>query len=154
MVANQFEVILQELEPYFKCKLTPDTNNSCFIKMGIGVQIQMELDPYGEDFVVGARLGVISPGRYREAVFREALKANSHSPPRQGIFSFSRKSGNLILFLSIPLKDITQDKLTHLLNPFIAKAQAWTQALSQGAIPIGVEEVSTSSKTGLFGLFK
>lgn len=154
MVANQFEAILQDLEPYFKCKLTPDNNNSCLVKMGIGIQVQMELDPYGEDFVIGARLGVISSGRYREAVFREALKANNFYPPRQGIFSFSRKSGNLILFIAIPLRDVNRDKLIKILNPFIARAHIWSQAISRGAIPMGVEETASSSKSGLFGLFK
>jgi hypothetical protein len=106
MVASQFQAILQDLEPFFKCKLEPDNNNSCLIKMSSGIKIQIELDRYGDHLLIATRLGVLPAGRFRELVFKEALKANASDSPSQGVFGYSKKSEQLILFFDARSKSI------------------------------------------------
>ncbi len=152
MLSSQFIALLKDLEPFFKCKLEPDQHQACLIKMGIGIRIQLELDSYGENLLVGVRLGVIPMSRYRENVFKAALKANGSSSPSTGIFAYSQKTGNLILFATIPFQEADQEKVIATLTPLIAKAHIWAEALSRGDIPILTER--PSGQSGLFGLIR
>src|SRR4051812_7633992 len=100
MVSSQFGAILKEFENFFQCSLNPDENDSCLVQMGIGVTLQIELDRYGL-ILVGCRLGTLHMGRYRDGLMREALKSNGLMPPSTGVFGFSQKSSQLILFMRL-----------------------------------------------------
>lgn len=155
MVTSQFNALLQDLEHFFKCKLAPDSNNSCLVKMGIGIKIQLELDRYGENLIIGSKLGSIPVGRYRELVFREALRANNLNPASSGIFGYSKKSGNLILFVKLDLRYANQEKIISTLKSFIPRAHSWLKAIQQGTIPDSIGPADTSTKShGLFGLIR
>ncbi len=134
MVSSQFEAILKDFEPFFKCRLQADQNESCLIKMGHGISLQMELNRYGL-LLIGCRIGELPRGRFQDDVIREALKANDFYPPLTGIFGISRKSNSLILYLIIDPHKLDQDKISNLLNPFIAKAKLWSDSVNQGNIP-------------------
>lgn len=154
MVTSQFDALLKELEAFFKCKLESDQNNACLIKMSTGLRIQLELDRYNEHLMIGSRLGIIPPGRYREMVFKEALKANELYLPSTGVFGYSKKSGNLILFLLINLRDFNSDKMITMLTAFTKKAQTWAQTLNRGDVPAAEVDSLPPPNTGLFGLMR
>lgn len=134
MVSSQFEAILKDFEPFFKCRLQADQNESCLIKMGQGISLQMELNRYGF-LLIGCRIGELPRGRFQDEVIKEALKANEFYPPLTGIFGISRKSNSLILYLLIDPHKLDLDKISNLLNPFIAKAKLWSDSINQGNIP-------------------
>jgi Tir chaperone protein (CesT) family len=151
MISSQFGAILKELEAFFDCSLEPDANNSCLITMGIGISIQIELDRYGL-LLVGCRLGVIHMGRYRDNIMKEALKSNELTPPSTGIFGFSQKSNQLILFLKIDPLVFSIHQILALMPPFITKAKLWTDAIGKGEVPSVTAPSSTKEPSGLFGL--
>lgn len=156
MITNQLDALLKELEPFFKCPLQSDQNNSCLIKMSTGIEIQIELDRYGDHVIIGTRLGVIPAGRYRELVFREALKSNYLHPSFTGVFAFSKRSGNLLFFTSSKFATLNQEKMVSVLTLFIARAQAWAQALGEGTVPSAdvFLDAPLTGKSGLFGLIR
>lgn len=149
MVSSQFESILKEFEPFFNCPLTTDQNDSCLVKMGIGLSIYIELTRGGQ-LLIGARLGAPPRGRYRENLVQAALKSNDMSSS-SGIFGFSSKSNQLILFM---LADPHQlGSVTLLLTPFITKAKKWLDAIEKGEVPLVERETPTPrSPFGVFGL--
>lgn len=149
MVSNQFDMILKDFEPFFKCELQADHNDSCLIKMGIGISIQMELDRYGL-LLIGCRIGELPRGRFQDDVIKEALKANEFYPPWTGIFGISRKTNNLILHLLVDPDKLDQEKISSLLTPFIDKAKLWSESINQGHIPTVGE--ATTLKAPPFGL--
>ncbi len=134
MVSSQFESILKDFEPFFKCRLQADQNESCLVRMGHGISLQMELNRYGF-LLIGCRIGELPRGRFQDDVIKEALKANEFYPPFTGIFGISRKSNNLFLYLLVDPLKLDQDKISNLLNPFIAKAKLWSDSINQGNIP-------------------
>jgi hypothetical protein len=152
MVVNQFEALLQELEPFFQCQLTSDQNNSCLIKMKTGIKIQIELDRYGENLLMGIKLGAIPPGRYREMLFKEALKSNHTRIPFRGILGYSKKSSNLILFSLLDIRDVNQEKMITILTALLNKAETWASAISKGDIPFSLAESTINSQPGIFGI--
>lgn len=149
MVNSQFGAILKMFETFFKCPLEPDTNDSCLIKVGQSLSIQVELDRYGQ-LLIGCRLGVLAAGRYRETLIRETLKSNESTLPSTGVFAFSPKSHQLILFLKTDPNSLTIHDISTLMPPFISKAKQWAQAIAKGETPTVAP--ATNAPSGLFGL--
>jgi hypothetical protein len=150
MVNSQFGAILKGFEPFFQCPLEPDANDSCLVKMGIGISIQIELDRSSQ-LLIGCRLGSLPMSRYRNNLLKEALKSNGASLPSTGVFGFSQKSNHLILFIKLN-SDLTPDQLSQAMFPFMAKAKLWTDAISKGETPTLNPSSSANSPSGLFGL--
>lgn len=151
MVSSQFGAILKEFETFFKCTLEPDSNDSCQIKMGIGITIQIELDSYGF-LLIGCRLGALPMSRYRDNLIHEALKSNEAFRPFTGTFGFSRKSNQLILFLKLNPDNLSHTQILALMPPFVERAKYWTNAMAQNEIPVVHSTNKTGSPSGLFGL--
>lgn len=150
MVETQLGVVLRDLEPFFKCHLVPDNNNSCLIKMGKGLRVQIELDRAGF-LLIGCRLGQVHMGNYRNSLIRAALQSNEFTPATTGVLGFSHKSNQLILFLRINLDEVMMHHVLDLLPPFIEKARSWCEAIAAGSVPIIATETASP---GLFGLIK
>lgn len=149
MVKNLFEALLDEVGHALKIEdLHPDRNNTCLILMPNGIKIQLEMHARQEKFVIGLDLGPVSPGRYRENLFTEALKSNGLSNP-VGVLAYSSKLDHLILFQTLHLKDLTGEKIVSEMTPLVEKAKVWKEALEKGEVPV-ISQMRTSM--GMFGL--
>lgn len=155
MVADVYETILIELSEKLNIpKLTPDPNYSCLIRMDNGCEIQIEPDKSGENITLGCQVAPLAPGSYRTSVFREALKYNGTVKPKSGVFAWSHKADKLVLFCTIPFKNLNGSKLADIIYPFTALALKWQETIKAGQVPI-VETAETGTRTpssGLFGL--
>lgn len=152
MVADVFGTLLQDISTALKLSkpLAPDANNSCLVKFKGGIQIQLEMDKAGEYLVLGTDLGAISPGKYRENIFIEALKANGAPGVRYGVFAYSKQTDHLILFEMFNLRDLHATKVVEFFPGFIQKAKVWKEALERGEVPPSVAYATKSA--GIFGL--
>ena len=149
MVTTQFQGILKEFESYFNCPLVSDERESCLVKMSIGINVQIELTRYG-NVLIGCRLGSVM-GQFRDHLFKEAMKSNYLFPPSSGIFGYSQKSQNLILFILVDPKSIKLEMIGRLMTPFVAKAKKWVEAIKNNAIPV-IQEGALVTSNNLFGL--
>lgn len=150
MVSTPFESILKEFEPFFNCPLTPDSHQSCLIKMGIGISVQMELNRQ-DLLLIGCQLGALPMSRYRDNIIQAALKSNGAFPPSTGTFGFSHESNQLILFLLIDPHHLNANKISALLTPFVEKAKLWSDAIAKGETPV-IQTATERSARGIFGL--
>lgn len=149
MITDLFSTLLEELGSQLKIKdLKPDDNHSCLIKFPTGLEIQLEPDVSEQFLVVGTKLGAIPQGRYRDNVFKEALKANGMEYPRYGNFAFSKKSEQLIMFQNLPFKELNGVKLFDFLKPFTEKAFHWKESIARGEVPAHLAIYSTTA--GMF----
>lgn len=152
MVKELFESLLEELGKVMQIKdLHPDRNHSCKIRLANGLEIQIEMDSMGHELIIGCELGHLPQGRYRENIFKEALKANGLPAPRHGTLAYSNKSENLVLFESLPLKELTGEKIADVIGPFSEKALLWKGSIERGEVP---SVVGARSSGGLFGLMR
>lgn len=149
MVKNLFDALLDETGRSLKiADLHSDRNNTCLVKMPNGISFQIEMHQIKQEIVLGADLGPIPPGRYRENLFMEALRSNG-LPNHVGVLAYSSRLDHLILFLTVNLKDLTGERIASEIEPFIEKAKLWKEALEKGEIPV-VAQMKTSM--GMFGL--
>lgn len=152
MVVETFGSLLQELAADLHIpNLYPDEHDSCLLLLQEGIKIQLELDPSGQSLIIGIDLGPLLPGKYRTAVFQEALKANDLSQSINGVFAFSEKTQHLILFQSLDVKNLRGHTVASNVASLKEKALAWAQSLSQGQIPNFIQGSSKAS-SGMFGL--
>ena len=153
MVTDLFGTLLEELGKSLDVpNLHPDINNSCLIKMKNGQTLQLEIDPHHQFLVIGADLGIVPPGKYRENLFKEALKANDMPHPLDGILAYSKKTDSLILFKKIYLTNLNGETIAVSIIPFLEKADLWSTALSRGEIPSIGTVNNNKSSSGMFGL--
>lgn len=154
MATDFLGVMLQEMGTIMEIPdLQPDRNSSCLIKLKNGLKIQLELDKSGQFIILGADLGTVPPGKYRENLFREALKANDMPYPNHGTLAYSRKSDRLVLFEHLNIKDLNGEKVAVEISPFSEKALIWKDALQRGDVPVlNQSYMSQGSGGGMFGL--
>jgi len=154
MVTTQLGAILQELgkSTLIPIKdLRPDRNNSCLVRLKGGFEIQLELDRTGQSLVIGCDLGSIPPGKYRENLFREALKSNGLPHPRFGTFAYSKQTDHLVLFDTLNAKDLSGENVAEYLVHFVDKLIIWRNAIDGSNIPT-ISSIRTSKLGGIFGL--
>lgn len=150
MTAGLYESILKEFSSTLKIEpLEPDENNTCLIRFANKVEVYLEMDKRGENLIVGANLGELPTGRYRENLFRLALSSNTVPFPRYGNFAFSNAANSLVLFETLPAKELRGDQVAEFIAPFVQKAALWKQAIEKSEIPT----VSLpGGSSGMFGL--
>lgn len=152
MSTEIFASLVQGLETYFKCPLKLDSTGCCLVETASGLKMEFSLDRYREHFCIAARIAEIPlRGKFREDIFKTALESNAMLPQTHGIFAFSPKGNNLILFAKIPIESMTVEKLIPKIELYLANAEKWISALGRGALP-SLE--SKEAKGGVFGLVK
>jgi len=153
MVMELYESLLDELSKAANLPtLKPDSNNSCLIKLPEnGAKIQIEIDKTGDFLMMASNVGFAPPGRYREALFKEALRHNNTPHPRYGTFCYSENTKQLMLFEYLHIKELNGEKIAAVFGPFSERATFWKQAIERGEVPAGVESVRKGG-SGMFGL--
>lgn len=154
MVTDLFGAILQELGDALKMVhpgLQADENHTCLLKLKGDILIQIEIDRSGKYLIMGSELGAISPGRYRENLLTEAMKANAMPHPRYGTLAYSHHTDQLALFEMLSLRNLTGSKVAEFMMLFSAKAMLWKEALQRGEVPV-IAPTSNKSSPNIFGL--
>ena len=158
MVSDRFSILIDDLGKALKIKLAPDSNQACMIQFPDGIEVRIDPDTLGETIYIWSDLGPIpTAGKYRENVFREALKANGLPPPKLGIFGFNPKTESLLLCEQTTIYDLTAVRLAELIQSFALKAKIWKEGIIRGDVPsFRASEMSQSGSrgggSGIFGL--
>lgn len=159
MVVSRLEILIQELSQTnimssvlsTAKSLRPNANNTCLIPMGNDLKVQFELDKEEKKLLIGCVLGNVTASAYRHKLFAEALRANGMPPPRYGILAYSQKTFNLLLFDYLDMRDLTGNKVSEYLAPFLEKAKTWKEAIASGNIP-SIKSSQGSGERSIFGM--
>ena len=129
---SQFEELLHDLSKVFDLNLQIDRQNACSIQIHPRLIIQLQLDVSQENLWIFAKLIELPPGKFRENVLKEALKANALPDPRIGVLSYLANANQLALFQKYPLKILSGERLSGCLGAFVEMADSWIEAISRG----------------------
>lgn len=153
MVSDFFGIFLEELGKHLKINnLKPDRYNSCLIKFLGDHYIQIEVDKSGNYLIIGCDLGEVVPGKYRENLFYEALKANNQPYPRYGFFAYSKQQDHLILMEMMALKELNAFQVAEFIPKLLEKAKIWKEAIARGGLPSVLTTSKRAAPSGIFGL--
>ncbi len=156
MVTDRFGTLVEELGKVLKIKLSADSNGCCMIRYKSGIEVCLEPTADGRNVMIAIEVCEIPPGRFRENILREALKANGLPLPRKGVFAFSKKKDTLILYDQLLVEELTGEKLMDFLIPIQQKAEMWKAAISNGEVPsFSANELTFGRKSagsGMLGL--
>ena len=129
---DRFEEILRLFGNCLDLPLRIDKNNACAIQVK-GVIIQMQTDLSQERLLIGCKILEVGPGKFRENVLKEALKANGLADPRVGIFAYIPPINTLFLFQHYPFDILTTgERVASLIGPFIKTCTDWRSAIQNG----------------------
>lgn len=132
---SEFSALISDLSELIDIELEADDKDSCAIRYPSDLLVQFEVDNGGNYLLMGVELGELGAGRYREDVFEAALKANGAPWPRVGTLAYSTKAGQLVLCEWLPIHNLRAHNVADILDEFVKKAEKWTLALQEGAIP-------------------
>jgi hypothetical protein len=140
---GQFEELLAALGKVFHLKLHIDQTNACCIQVHEGLSIQLQLDVAQENLWIFSKIGEIPPGKFRENVLKETLKANGLPDPRIAAFGLIASTNTLALFQKHPLSILNGEKLSGFIGTHLIMVSSWQTALANGrAVPIEQKETN------------
>ncbi|HSX38240.1 MAG TPA: CesT family type III secretion system chaperone [Chlamydiales bacterium] len=131
-MTGPFEDLLNDLSRHFHLKLHIDQSNACSILFPSGLVIQLQLDSGQENLFLFCKIAEIPPGKFRENVLMQALKANALPDPLAGILAFLNLSNHLALYQRYPLAIVNGERLAIFIANFLQLADSWRDALAQG----------------------
>ncbi len=131
-MTDPFSALLDSLGTLFGLPLEADQNNACALQIKKGLVIQLQPDDTMGKVLIASRVVEVPPGKFRENVLKEALKANGLADPRVGTFAFVAKTNTLVLFQYYPIDILNGERLAGLIMPFIDLAEQWRVAVLAG----------------------
>lgn len=145
-MTDRFSDLLSELGKIFQIPLALDKYNACSINVP-PLTIQLQLDPTQENLFLFTKIIELPPGRFRENVLCEALKANGLTDPRSGVFSYFAHTNHLTFYQTYPLSILSGERLSGLFGAFYEMGESWYSSIQNGqAAP------STATKPPPFGI--
>lgn len=136
---DRFSQILYDLGKEMNTDLYPDQHRLCQLNWQDQLHIQLEYEEAKERLLIGTFLCDVPPGKFREKIFREALKSNA-AFPRIGTLAYSDRNNKLTLFEYVYADNLRSDKLFQLLQQFINKAHQWKEAIEKNRPLPGITE--------------
>ncbi len=128
---DKFEELLHSLGQVAHISLHPDKNRACLLTVNNRLHIQLEMDDLEERLLVATFICEVPPGKFRESIFRETLKANNRFP-RLGTLAFLVRTGQLAFFEYLPFIQLSGEKLYAFLELFSMQADSWHTAIEGG----------------------
>jgi len=150
MPSYTFESLLKDVGEKLEIpNLESTVNNNITLTLKNKVDVVLQRHKSQPYLIIACEIADVPGGRYRENIFREALKFNNLNKPHEGIFAFSKKTQKLFIFDMLPFDEITGEQVISVMQILGNKAQIWKEGLDRGNIPT----IGHSQPTGGGGLF-
>ena len=131
-MTDRFAELLQELGKVFQMSLHPDKLNACSILIPPNPVIMLQLDETQEFLFLFCKVIEISPGKFRENVLCEALKANGQPDPRPGILGYIAMSNMIAVHQKFPASLMNGERLAMLIGSLLEMVNIWKTAIEHG----------------------
>jgi Tir chaperone protein (CesT) family len=155
MPAHSFDSILKEVSEKMNLSGLKATVNDNITLQVPPNQTLVTLQKHNKQpiLIISSDIMELQDGRFRENIFREALKFNGLNEYHKGTFGFSKKSQKLILFDMLPLDEIFPEQVVETMSEIAIKVSRWKESLERGDIPtIDLNAGGSASRGGIFGI--
>lgn len=127
-----FEEYIQKLGQALETSLHAEKGYLCKIRIDGSLRVQIEHEPAEERILIASFLCELPPGKFREDLLKEALKAND-ALDLLGIFAYSSKNNSLTYFLYLSDK-IQFEEFSQSFLQWLEVAKKWKSAVETGNI--------------------
>ena len=131
---DKFAIVLADLGALVDVPLHPDASRSCALFVNNSMHLRLQEEENKDRILIGAFIGELPPGKFREILLKETLKENNLFP-RIGTFAYSPRNNQLTFFSYAPLPNLSGDALADILQLFLDRAFSWKTALETGQLP-------------------
>lgn len=143
---GRFEELLHQLGSILELQLHVDKQHACSIQIHPRLILQLQLDTSQDNLWIFTKLAETPPGKFRENILKESLKANALPDPRPGILGFILSTNHLAQFQKYPLHILNGERLSGIIGAFVEMAETWQEAILSG------QSAPMESKHSPFGL--
>lgn len=144
---DRFAELIQELGDFLQIPLHVDRNGTCTLQVHHKARIQMQVDVSGKKLWMASIAIELPPGKFRENVLKEGLKANHLPDPRPLICGYVGPNNHLAFYQAFPLEVLNGERLAGFFGAFLTETESWIQAIEQGRpAPIVTEPDLGSSR--------
>lgn len=128
---GHFEELLEELGKVFHLKLHVDKHLACSILIPPLI-IQLQPDAGQEKLYLFSKIIELPPGKFRENILKDALKANSALDPRAGVLGYIAATNHLTLHQIYPFSILNGERLANFFGAFFEMGESWQKAIASG----------------------
>ncbi len=147
---DRFTELLEELGDLLNTDLRPDVRGHCKISIDDTWNVQIEFQPERERLLIASFLCDVPPGKLRENILKDGLKANWPTP-KGGVLCYSERNNKLCLFDYVSTEHLTGKQLASALDAFITQGKSWQKAVETGTTSDLVPS-SKKSQGNIFGI--
>ena len=145
-------MLMDELGNLLDTTLIPDKHNACVLNFDDEISVQIEPDAAGHLLMLGANIGEIPAGKFRENLLANGLKYNALTP-RIGTFAYLARKNLLVFFHTFELEGLHADLIATTLPSFVERAVRWKQDVAKGVVPV-IDIEGKQTKPSIFDLQK
>lgn len=127
-----FHDIMEELGAALETEIIPEPGNVVELELDDELLIRLELEVSEEFILVASFVSELPPGKFRENILKDCLRANEKLQERRSILSYVEASNQLVLFQMVPIEGLTGDLLAETIFVFSDRLKKWTSAIEAG----------------------
>lgn len=127
-----FESLIHQLGIALHTPLHVDHKHACTLQIHQKIRVQLQMDSAQEHVIALAFISELPPGKFRENVLAEALKANNLPDPRVGILGYLLTKNTLTLHQSYPIRSLDGHSLALFVAGLTDYAALWRDAIEHG----------------------
>jgi hypothetical protein len=149
-----FNDLIYELSQILKTDLKADLNQICPLVIDEEYHVQLEMDISGDSILIGCFVCELPPGKFRENILKDALKASHETKNEKSVFGYCEQVNQLTLFENIPNYDLNGEILYNEICDFVDRVKEWKSAIDSGKTsPAGAfKEPTQKEGRPLFGI--
>ncbi len=131
---DRFALLIADFSTLIDIPLHLDHRRTCTLFVNNQLHVQLKEEEHKDRILIGAFLAQPPPGKFRETIFKAALKENNN-PSRIASFSYSERNNQLALFSYLTLTGLKGDHLVTFLKQFLDTAFSWRTGIETGQLP-------------------
>lgn len=149
-----FKDLLYELSQILGQDLKADLNQVCPLVIDETYHVQLEMDISGDSILMGCYMCELPPGKFRENILKDALKAGFDTKKEKSILGYCEQINQLALFEYVPNYDLNGQRLYEALCIFVDRVKDWKSAIDSGKTSPDGAFAEPTQKQGrpLFGI--
>jgi len=127
-----YKELIADLSDRLGEDLFPDIHGVVTLIVEKRVKFHIESDSVEEFMILGATISELPPGKFRENILKDALKANSRINVNPGVLSYAGRENLLVIHTKLFIQGTSVDEMILRIKQLTSRAKKWMGAINEG----------------------